>query len=74
MACSFTCEIRYSGAIILKITYGYTIDPIGTDHLVALVDEVDSIFSESAQPGRWLVDTIPACEMLITVPSRTDSI
>lgn len=56
------------------MTYGYTIDPIGTDHLVALVDEVDSIFSESAQPGRWLVDTIPACELLITVPSHTDTI
>ena len=50
---------RNAGAIILKIAYGYTIEPHGTDPLVDLADRAVSQFSAASQPGIWLVDIIP---------------
>lgn len=51
-----------TGAIILKISHGYTIEPRKPDPLVDLADKSLEEFSVAATPGRWLVDIIPACE------------
>ncbi|PYH83308.1 cytochrome P450 [Aspergillus uvarum CBS 121591] len=48
-----------AGAVILKIAYGYTIEPHGRDPLVDLANEAMDQFSIAGSPGRWLVDTIP---------------
>ncbi|EJC98992.1 cytochrome P450 monooxygenase [Fomitiporia mediterranea MF3/22] len=48
-----------AGAIILKITYGYTIEPRGSDPLVGLADEALIQFCLATVPGAWLVDTLP---------------
>ncbi|KAJ2991428.1 hypothetical protein NUW58_g285 [Xylaria curta] len=53
-----------AGAIILKIVYGYTIDPHKLDPLVQLVDKAMEHFSASITPGAWLVDLIPALQYL----------
>lgn len=53
-----------AGAIILKVSYGYTIEPRGPDPLIDLVEEAMGQFSEAACPGKWLVDVIPSCEQL----------
>jgi hypothetical protein len=51
---------REAGAIILKMTYGYSIAPHTWDPLVDVADRVMMEFSKDAQPGRWLVDSVPA--------------
>lgn len=51
-----------AGAIILKMAYGYTIDPHQRDPLVDIADRGLEQFSLSTVTGAWLVDTIPACE------------
>lgn len=53
---------KEAGAIILKIAYGYTIEPHETDPLVELADNTLSRFSVAAHPGRWMVDILPFCE------------
>ncbi|TDL20083.1 cytochrome P450 [Rickenella mellea] len=50
---------KLAGAIILKISYGYTIDPNGNDPLVDLADDALSQLSLAATPGAWLVDLLP---------------
>lgn len=58
-----------AGAIILKMAYGYTIDPRGggaRDPLVTSADRAISQFSVGAVPGAWLVDVLP---VLRHVPS-----
>ena len=51
---------RLPGAIILKMSYGYTISPDGPDPLVELAElVVNSLFSKSCETGKWLVDIIP---------------
>ncbi|KAI1358522.1 cytochrome P450 monooxygenase [Xylaria arbuscula] len=54
-----------AAAIILKIVYGYTVDPHKPDPIVRLVDEAMAHFSASFAMGAWLVDIIPA---LLYVP------
>jgi hypothetical protein len=51
---------REAGAVILKIAYGYTIDPRERDLLVHISNAALDIFSKAATPGAWLVDMIPA--------------
>lgn len=51
-----------TGAIILKMSHGYTIEPEGPDPLVDLADQVLVEFSLSCTPGAWLVDVIPFCK------------
>ncbi|CAG8247576.1 unnamed protein product [Penicillium olsonii] len=48
-----------AGAFILKITYGYNIEPHLSDPLVSLADLALQQFSASVVPGAWLVDMIP---------------
>ncbi|KAG6375632.1 cytochrome P450 [Boletus reticuloceps] len=57
-------HIRFTaGAIILEVTYGYTVQE-GTDPFVTLADEVMAIVSLIATPGAFLVDVIPALRLL----------
>lgn len=51
---------REAGAIILKIAYGYTIEPHKQDLLVHISKLALDQFSIAATPGIWLVDIIPA--------------
>lgn len=53
---------REAGAIILKIGYGYTVEPHKSDPLVDSVDKALAQFSAATVPGAWMVDTIPACK------------
>ncbi|RHZ47488.1 cytochrome P450 [Aspergillus thermomutatus] len=55
-----------AGAVILKIAYGYTIEPHKADALVDLANEVLEQFSIAATPGTWLVDTIPILKHIPT--------
>ncbi|KAJ5970957.1 Cytochrome P450 E-class group I [Penicillium vulpinum] len=53
-----------AGAIILKITYGYTIEPHKRDPLVHISNLALDHFSQAAIPGAWLVDIIPALKYI----------
>ncbi|KAL2844159.1 cytochrome P450 [Aspergillus pseudoustus] len=53
-----------TGAVILKIAYGYNINPHDRDPLVALANEALENFSAAATPGVWMVDTIPILRYL----------
>ncbi|KAI9934766.1 hypothetical protein ASPWEDRAFT_654684 [Aspergillus wentii DTO 134E9] len=57
---------KEAGAIILKVGYGYTIEPHGRDPLVDLGDRGMAEFSLALQPGTWLVDFIPFLRYLPT--------
>ncbi|KAK8103562.1 cytochrome P450 [Apiospora kogelbergensis] len=48
-----------AGAIILKVAYGYEIEPHKEDPLVKLVDNAMDQFSKAMIPGAWMVDMIP---------------
>ncbi|GJJ12354.1 hypothetical protein Clacol_006595 [Clathrus columnatus] len=49
---------RFSGAVILKIAYGYEVKS-EHDRLMALTKEGMRVASLAAAPGRWLVDSFP---------------
>lgn len=51
-----------AGAIILKLCYGYTVEPKGSDPLIELADRAMSQSSVAMTPGTWLVDIIPYCK------------
>ncbi|KIW18489.1 hypothetical protein PV08_02777 [Exophiala spinifera] len=53
-----------AGAIILRIAYGYNIEPHRADPLVTLADEALDQFSKATVPGRWLVDVVPALKYI----------
>ncbi|KAE9372779.1 putative cytochrome P450 oxidoreductase OrdA-like protein [Stipitochalara longipes BDJ] len=50
---------REAGAVILKIAYGYTIEPHKSDPLVELAGKSLEEFAKAAVPGVWLVDIMP---------------
>ena len=52
---------RTTGAIILSISFGYTIDHDKLDPLVTLSDQVLAEASEAFNPGKWIVDFVPFC-------------
>lgn len=54
-----------AGAIILMITYGYSVKE-GTDSYVDIADRVLDEFAQATTPGAFLVDTLP---ILRFVPS-----
>ena len=51
---------RTSGAITLKMGYGYEVEE-GSDPIVKFVDEALDAFDNAAIPGSFLVDILPAC-------------
>ncbi|KAL7907041.1 cytochrome P450 [Trichoderma velutinum] len=53
-----------AGAVILKIVYGYTINPHGSDPLIGLIDRMMANFSRACVPFTRLVDFIPALKWL----------
>ncbi|KAM0260067.1 hypothetical protein ACHAQJ_002991 [Trichoderma viride] len=53
-----------ASAIMLKITYGYIIEPHTQDPLVNLIQDVMSNLSDAFVPLSWLVDIIPALRHL----------
>ena len=54
------CVSSFPAAIVLKLAYGYNVEPYGFDYMVDLADRaVKTIFSEASEPGKWLVDVIP---------------
>ncbi|KAH6606234.1 hypothetical protein Trco_005387 [Trichoderma cornu-damae] len=55
---------REAAAMILKLTYGYTIELHQPDPLVKLIEQVMAYFSEATIPLSWLVDLFPALEHL----------
>lgn len=56
-----TERCREAGAIILKVAYGYTVEPHRQDPFVEIADQALAQFSAATVAGVWLVDTIPAC-------------
>ncbi|KAK5174015.1 uncharacterized protein LTR77_001095 [Saxophila tyrrhenica] len=53
-----------TGAIILKVAYGYTIEPEKRDPLIDIADRALAQFSAATVPGAWMVDVIPALRYL----------
>ena len=58
---------REAGAVVLKLAYGYTVEPHKDDPLVELADVSMSYFSSVCRYGAWLVDVIPSCTV-VTLP------
>lgn len=50
---------RDAGAIVLKIGYGYTIEPHAQDPLVDLADKAMEDFSYALLPATWAVEFLP---------------
>ncbi|KAH7343236.1 cytochrome P450 [Rhizoctonia solani] len=46
------------GSSLLKLTYGYNVEGVN-DHLIVLANNAMTMFSNSATPGTWMVDTFP---------------
>ncbi|KAJ5450230.1 uncharacterized protein N7458_006679 [Penicillium daleae] len=55
---------KEAGAIILKIGYGYTIEPHRKDPLVDLADKAMEEFSYALLPATWAVDFFPMLRYL----------
>ncbi|KAF7553348.1 hypothetical protein G7Z17_g3701 [Cylindrodendrum hubeiense] len=53
-----------AGAIMLKMTYGYSIEPKKTDPLVDLIHRVMATVLLAITPTPWLVDVIPAVKLV----------
>lgn len=55
---------KEAGAVILRITYGYTPTYKGNDPLIDLAEKALSQFADSSVPGRYLVDMLPPLQYL----------
>lgn len=53
---------KEAGAVILRITYGYTPNAQGRDPLVDIAGQTMADFAEASSPGTWAVDVLPFCE------------
>ena len=51
--------LRATGAIILMVAYGYSVRE-NDDPFLEVVEASVNGFSETAEPGAFLVDTIPS--------------
>lgn len=60
---------KEAGAVILKITYGYTAEAKGKDHLVDMAGQAMHEFSEATTAGKWPVDIMPFCEFIYIAES-----
>lgn len=71
--CSVSLHLlkRLPGAIILRMSHGYTVSSEGADPFIELADHaVGTIFSEACQPGTWIVDVAPICMYLLRLTHR----
>lgn len=59
---------KEAGAVILRITYGYTPNAQGRDPLVDMAGQAMADFTEASAPGRWAVDVLPFCEQTTLPP------
>ncbi|KAI0161804.1 cytochrome P450 [Hypoxylon sp. FL1284] len=50
---------REGGIALLKVVYGYTVEPHGEDPFVSLTTRTMNHFSLAAAPGVWMVDIFP---------------
>ncbi|OAQ99298.1 hypothetical protein LLEC1_00731 [Akanthomyces lecanii] len=55
---------REAAAIILRVTYGYAINPREADPLMLLIDTMMDNFSKVFVPAFWVVDSIPSLRFL----------
>ncbi|KAG9191377.1 hypothetical protein G6011_09465 [Alternaria panax] len=55
---------KEAGAVILRITYGYTPNAKGKDPLVEMAGQTMTDFADSSVPGRWSVDVFPLLRFL----------
>lgn len=55
---------RLAAAIVLKITYGYSIERKGQDPLVELIEHAMENLSQAFVPLAWAVDSVPAIKYL----------
>ncbi|KAK1770166.1 cytochrome P450 [Phialemonium atrogriseum] len=55
---------KTTAATVLKMAYGYTIEPHKPDILVDLIEKMMTEFSLAAVPMAWAVDVIPALQYL----------
>ncbi|KAJ5572746.1 hypothetical protein N7450_009730 [Penicillium hetheringtonii] len=53
-----------AGAVILKIAYGYTIEPHERDPLIHMANLALERFSIAGTPGAWLVDMMPILKFI----------
>lgn len=53
---------KEAGAVILRITYGYTPNAKGRDPLVDMAGQTMAEFADSSVPGKWSVDVLPFCK------------
>ena len=55
----------YPGAVILKVSHGYTVSPKGLDAMVRLAERaLDEIVHATMTPGKWAIDNYPFCRAL----------
>ncbi|KAF7591621.1 hypothetical protein BBP40_001260 [Aspergillus hancockii] len=62
---------KEAGAVVLKLAYGYNIEPHKQDPLVDLADISMYYFSLVGRYGAWLVDVIPSCRHFPMLLSRS---
>jgi len=55
---------KEAGAVILRITYGYTPNAQGRDPLVDMAGQAMVDFTEASAPGKWAVDVLPFREQI----------
>ncbi|KAF4944836.1 hypothetical protein FSARC_14568 [Fusarium sarcochroum] len=53
-----------AASTVLKMTYGYAVEPQGPDTLVDLIERMMTEFSLAAVPFAWLVDLVPMLQHL----------
>jgi hypothetical protein len=64
---------KEAGAVILRITYGYTPEAHGRDPFIDSVGETLVQFADATSPGRYAVDVMPFCELQSGVTNIADS-
>jgi hypothetical protein len=56
---------KEAGAVVLRITYGYTPEAHGKDLFVDLASQTVAEFADVTSPGRYAVDVVPFCELRV---------
>ena len=62
---------KEAGAVILRVTYGYTPNAQGRDPLVDLAGKTMAEFAVASVPGKWAVDVFPFCASHSFTPTFT---